>query len=317
MFSTIEGMKCFNKKKELLNSLQIFQKGILMSITSIKALQKIMEEKFGYKYILTHRGNQDCLENFYSQVRGRNGPSDHPTPVECLNNIKYIILGKNPGLSCQMHSNTVERDPEEYVSASFNKFLSEKKSIKNGLTRSNASSGIIPHNQDDVSEEHVREEYLTEEFLDDNLDDVPTEFLEADSDHLPEAYRDEEYLNEEFLDDNLDEVPTELLEADSDHLPEEYLDEEYLTEDGNLDGKSDHVLEEYLTIEFLDGNLDDVPEEFFHDEYLTKEFLQDLSNEMKFDEYGARTTRSTEDGLGTFNFILSFKFKIIKMFASI
>ncbi|KAG4065025.1 hypothetical protein HA402_004148 [Bradysia odoriphaga] len=39
MYSTIEGMKCLNKKNKVLNSLQIFQKGILMSITSIKGLR--------------------------------------------------------------------------------------------------------------------------------------------------------------------------------------------------------------------------------------------------------------------------------------
>lgn len=91
-------MKCFNKKKQLLGAHQVFQKGILMSITSLKALRIQMEEHFGYKYLLTHRLNQDCLENYFCQMRGRNvrvGFNDHPTPSECMNNMKWIILGEN------------------------------------------------------------------------------------------------------------------------------------------------------------------------------------------------------------------------------
>lgn len=103
-----------------------------MSITSVKALRNQMDESFGFKYLLTHRLNQDCLENFYSQVRGRNGPNDHPTPVECLYTIKGIILGKNPGVSVTLHSNTIERDPEEYVSATFMSHLS-RDNITNGV----------------------------------------------------------------------------------------------------------------------------------------------------------------------------------------
>lgn len=141
MYDTMKSMKCYNKSKKLLNSLQIFQKGILMSISSVKALRAKIKEKFDYKYLLTHRLNQDCLENFFSQMRGRNGPNDHPTPVECLNTIKAIILGKNPGLTVELHSNTIEQDPEEYVSA---KFL-------NHLTRDNIADGVREETDEECS----------------------------------------------------------------------------------------------------------------------------------------------------------------------
>lgn len=90
-----------------------------MSISSIKELQRTMDKKFGFSYLLTHRTNQDCLENLFSQVRGRIGSSDHPTPVDCLYRIKSIILGKNPGLSVDLHTNTIEQDAEEYVSSTY------------------------------------------------------------------------------------------------------------------------------------------------------------------------------------------------------
>lgn len=103
-----------------------------MSINSIKALRKDMDEKFRFKYLLTHRLNQDCLENFYCQVRGRNGTDDHPTPVDCLYRIKNIILGKNPALSAKLHCNTIDQDPEEYVSATLMNHLS-RDDITNGI----------------------------------------------------------------------------------------------------------------------------------------------------------------------------------------
>lgn len=113
MYSTIEKMKCYNKNKELQNAKQVFQKGIflgrnlftkelfsrfpislslgiLMSINSVKALRAEMKKKFNFNYLLTHRLNQDCLENMFSQMRYRNGANDHPTPTECLNNLKHI-----------------------------------------------------------------------------------------------------------------------------------------------------------------------------------------------------------------------------------
>lgn len=125
MYHTINTMKCYNKNQELQDAHQVFQKGIMMSITSIKALRNEMEKNFGHKYLLTHRVNQDCLENFYSQMRYRNGASDHPSPVECLFNMKSIILGKNPGIAANMHTNTVDRDPEEYASANFQNCISK------------------------------------------------------------------------------------------------------------------------------------------------------------------------------------------------
>lgn len=50
------------------NALQIFQKGAIISITSLQNLYKDLKEQYGISYILTHRLNQDCLENLFCQV---------------------------------------------------------------------------------------------------------------------------------------------------------------------------------------------------------------------------------------------------------
>lgn len=63
MVSTISGMTCKGK-----NSMQIFQRGIIMSTKALQSLYKDMREEYEIKYILTHRLNQDCLENFFCQV---------------------------------------------------------------------------------------------------------------------------------------------------------------------------------------------------------------------------------------------------------
>ena len=52
-------------------SLLPFQKGILLTNTSLRQLYKYMSEKYKFKYILTYRLNQDVLENFFSVIRAK------------------------------------------------------------------------------------------------------------------------------------------------------------------------------------------------------------------------------------------------------
>lgn len=63
MLHTIKTMRCRGK-----NNLQVFQKAIIMSIKSLQGLYASVVEDYDVKYILTHRLNQDCLENFFCQV---------------------------------------------------------------------------------------------------------------------------------------------------------------------------------------------------------------------------------------------------------
>lgn len=59
-FST---MRCVSK-----TSMQTFQKGVIISSKSLQQLYEDMKQKHKIFFILTHRLNQDCLENFFSQV---------------------------------------------------------------------------------------------------------------------------------------------------------------------------------------------------------------------------------------------------------
>lgn len=104
-------MRCVGK-----HSIQTFQKAIKISIASLKLLFQDMKNKYDIKYILTHRLNQDVLENFFSQIRTRGGLHDHPSPLNSLHRIRIIILGKNPGV-VRNHANTQTDDSDEYIVA--------------------------------------------------------------------------------------------------------------------------------------------------------------------------------------------------------
>lgn len=264
MYNTVKTMKCFNKKYELQQSLQIFQKGILMSITSLKLLRSKMNEKFGFKYILTHRLNQDCLENFFSQIRGRTGSSDHPTPVECLERIKAIMLGKNPGVALHNHTNTVELDPEEYVSATF----------------MNALSG------DNCTTNETKTETSTSD-----SNDWPVEYLEVMS---MDASEKDANLDDSF------EWPVEFLED----LPMEIDQEPDLNISYVSDIRSVEVVEEYSNNGIVDSCTELIEDPLSENcdiaagFQINDEFIQDLETEMEADEISRRIEKSREDGIG-------------------
>jgi hypothetical protein len=107
MLTMMTTMRCCGEK-----SLQLFQKGCIISIMSLKELLKNLKTSCEVKYILTHRLNQDCLENLFSQIRTRGGLNDHPTPLDAIYRLRMIILGKTQGL-LQKNTNT---DNEEDTS---------------------------------------------------------------------------------------------------------------------------------------------------------------------------------------------------------
>ncbi|KAG4068984.1 hypothetical protein HA402_005645 [Bradysia odoriphaga] len=255
MYDTVKNMKCFNKSDELQNALQIFQKGILMSITSLKLLRSKMNEKFGFKFILTHRLNQDFLENFFCQIRGRSGQHDHPTPV--------IMLGKNPGVALHNHSNTIEMDPEEYVSAKFMNVLSEK----NCKQETNRLYGIV-QNQGGSDFTIDCSEWVVE-----SLDDA-----DASMEAIPNEFSD-----------NSDDWPVEFLEFTAIEIERlENLSFEYCFDDLTHDH---NYCDEELTQDPIKCNEEGSA-------HITDEFLADLENEMPVDKVSKRIEKTIEDGIG-------------------
>jgi hypothetical protein len=91
----VSGMRCQGK-----DSLQLFQKGIIMSTNALPILLKSVEE-YDVKYILPTKLNQDFVESNFGQLRTRGGLPDHPAPLNALYRLRMIMLGKNPGLTQQ------------------------------------------------------------------------------------------------------------------------------------------------------------------------------------------------------------------------
>lgn len=61
MLELMETIRCGGK-----TTLQTFQKGCIISIKSLKALLQDLKEKYSVNYVMTHRLNQDVIENLFS-----------------------------------------------------------------------------------------------------------------------------------------------------------------------------------------------------------------------------------------------------------
>lgn len=110
VYETILNMRCIGKQ-----NLQLFQKALLMNINGTKLLLQMLIEN-NLKYLLTSKIKQDALENLFSQLRSCGGLNDHPSPLNALDMLRMIILGKNPGIvTCS--SNTTDQNQEEFLVA--------------------------------------------------------------------------------------------------------------------------------------------------------------------------------------------------------
>jgi hypothetical protein len=63
IYETFKSMKCHGK-----NVLQTYQKALLMAVKSLQQLFIEMRANYDCKCILTHRVNQNCIENFFSHT---------------------------------------------------------------------------------------------------------------------------------------------------------------------------------------------------------------------------------------------------------
>ncbi len=77
-------------------SLLPFQHGFAINIVSLKGLHRDISSKTKAKYILTPRLNQDCLESFFSKLRGIGHYYDHPVASEVRNRMRLLLIGANP-----------------------------------------------------------------------------------------------------------------------------------------------------------------------------------------------------------------------------
>ncbi|KAF0298488.1 Transposable element P transposase [Amphibalanus amphitrite] len=90
------------------NSMLPFQKGFVMSSTALRGLYSAVQRHHGLSYLLTSRLNQDCVENFFSQLRGMGAANTNPTAVEAKNRLRLLLIGAAPTVAAATHD-----DPRE------------------------------------------------------------------------------------------------------------------------------------------------------------------------------------------------------------
>ena len=75
-----------------LKSLRPFQKGIIITINSLRGLYKHLQEKIGLNFIITKNINQDIAENAFSILRGIGGFKDHPNSVDAKYRLRMLCI---------------------------------------------------------------------------------------------------------------------------------------------------------------------------------------------------------------------------------
>lgn len=100
-----------------------FQKGIIVSNTSLQQLLSYLQEQydtfdFPITYLITYRLNQDLLEIFFSFIRSIGYAYDHPTSLDFKYRLKRYILGKHSRYALSNKCNVQESKSNESIFAS-------------------------------------------------------------------------------------------------------------------------------------------------------------------------------------------------------
>lgn len=109
-----------------------------MTNTSLKLLFEDLVARFGIKYILTYRLNQDVLENFFSTIRAKGGLHDHPDALEFRYRLRSYIMGKNEGALSAYGNVEEDNTPDLPIieptlgAAFFNTILDEEVEMQQG-----------------------------------------------------------------------------------------------------------------------------------------------------------------------------------------
>ena len=68
--------------------------GWKMSINALLALWEDLHSNHQFKFLLTNRLNQDCIENLFSIIRGKGGNRVNPTPQQFRSSFRHIVVEK-------------------------------------------------------------------------------------------------------------------------------------------------------------------------------------------------------------------------------
>lgn len=96
--ATIAGMRVGDlpKKKKKTKALFPFQKGVILTNTSLKGLyHQLRNNEVQAAYIMTSHLNQDFVESAFSSFRGFGGFTNNPSPNKAIGRVKSLIISMN------------------------------------------------------------------------------------------------------------------------------------------------------------------------------------------------------------------------------
>lgn len=124
---------------------KVFQKAVLVSIASVKQVLTKMRELHEVEFLMTYKLNQDFLENLFAMIRLNGGSHDHPSPLQALDRLRLIILGKNLSQQLKRHQNAVnDVTGEEFIMSRL---------FRNTLSKLDEDKSIAKNWEDESSED--------------------------------------------------------------------------------------------------------------------------------------------------------------------
>lgn len=97
------------KEKDVTNTLK-FIYGWRLTISSILKLWEVLQKK-NYKFLFTRNLNQDCLENYFGQIRNACGNARNPTPIQFARAFKKLFAlrycDEKEGSNCLEDANDI------------------------------------------------------------------------------------------------------------------------------------------------------------------------------------------------------------------
>lgn len=137
MITFFKNLKVINEKGKDVTNIVKFTFGWKMTIKGVLELWEMLKEK-EYSFLLTRHLNQDCLENFFGQIRNCSGNARNPTPIQFCRAFKKMFSLKyfnhEEGANCMEDISDVllnlSSDILQFNANSFFEPKTPKKSIK-------------------------------------------------------------------------------------------------------------------------------------------------------------------------------------------
>ena len=103
--------------------------GWKMNINALLGLWHYLKSEKNFKFILTNRLNQDCVEDLFSILRGRGGHRDNPDTQQLRGAFKFVVADKlfvqNTGSNCIADNDKILLDVSSIAMAKYVKPVSE------------------------------------------------------------------------------------------------------------------------------------------------------------------------------------------------